>query len=198
MAGRSAATGGGGGWDWPATFAARGAEPLASQHLRRQTPPPTGQRLHCFVLDCSGSMAAGGALARAKGVLLALMEQAYRRRERVALLCFAGTRVELRLPPRKAAAWNDDWVAPIGAGGGTPLGPAVAQAAQLLAREVRPGGEGWLWLLTDGRARDWPARPEAATQVRVIDFEQGRLRLGRAQALAQAWGAECWRAQAWS
>lgn len=142
-------------------------------------------------------MAAGGALARAKGVLLALMEQAYRRRERVALLCFAGTRVELRLPPRKAAAWNDDWVAPIGAGGGTPLSPAIAQAEQLLATHTGPGGEGWLWLLTDGRARDWPARPTEAAEVRVIDFEQGRLRLGRAQALARAWGAECLRAQVW-
>lgn len=134
-------------------------------------------------------MAAGGALARAKGVLLALMEQAYRRRERVALLCFAGGRVELRLPPRKASAWNDGWIAPIGAGGGTPLGPAIAQAAQLLARSTAPGGEGWLWLLTDGRVRAWPARPAQAAQVRVIDFEQGRLRLGRAQALARAWGA---------
>ncbi len=142
-------------------------------------------------------MAAGGALARAKGVLLALMEQAYRRRERVALLCFAGTRVELRLPPRKAAAWNDDWVAPIGAGGGTPLAPAVAQAAQLLAAGTAAGGEGWLWLLTDGRVRDMPPRPAQATQVRVIDFERGRLRLARAQALARAWGAECLRAQAW-
>ena len=49
-------------------------------------------------------MAGSGALARAKGVLLSLMEEAYRRREQVALICFAGTRVELRLPPRKAAA----------------------------------------------------------------------------------------------
>jgi magnesium chelatase subunit ChlD-like protein len=184
-----------GGWNWPATLAARGAAPLAPQHLRRRPQPPSSQRLHCFVLDCSGSMAAGGALARAKGVLLALMEQAYRRRERVALLSFAGTRVELRLPPRKAAAWNDDWVNAIGAGGGTPLGPAIAQAAQLLARG---GGEGWLWLLTDGRARDWPARPAEAAQLRVVDFEQGRLRLGRAQALARAWGAECLRAEDWS
>ena len=140
-------------------------------------------------------MAAGGALARAKGVLLALMEQAYRQRERVALLCFAGTQVELRLPPRKAAAWNDDWVAPIGAGGGTPLSPAIAQAAQLLAKH---GGEGWLWLLTDGRSRDRPERPAQAAGLHVIDFEQGRVRLGRAQALAQAWGAPCLRADAWA
>ncbi|MGC3986871.1 MAG: VWA domain-containing protein [Pseudorhodoferax sp.] len=175
-------------------MAARGAEALAVRHLRRRPQPPSRRRLHCFVLDCSGSMAAGGALARAKGVLLALMEQAYRRRERVALLCFAGTRVELRLPPRKAAAWNDDWVAPIGAGGGTPLGPAVAQAARLLAQG---GGEGWLWLLTDGRSRDRPARPRAAAQAHVIDFEQGRLRLGRAQALARQWDAACLHAGDW-
>src|SRR5258708_23681427 len=31
-----------------------------------------------------------------------LFRSAYRRREQVALICFAGTRVELSLPPRKA------------------------------------------------------------------------------------------------
>jgi len=42
-----------------------------------------------------------GNLARAKGLLLALMQEAYQRRDHVALLCFAGEVVELRLPPRR-------------------------------------------------------------------------------------------------
>lgn len=183
-----------GGWDWPRTLAARGSAALRPQHLRRRSEPPQGMRLHCFVLDCSASMAAGGALARAKGVLLALMDEAYRRREQVALICFAGTQVELRLPPRKAAAWNDGWIAPIGGGGGTPLQAAVQRAGLLLERHCAAGPdgqacEGWLWLLTDGRTREQPVRPQAARQAGIVDFESGRLRLGRARALAQAWGA---------
>ncbi|MDR0225554.1 MAG: VWA domain-containing protein [Burkholderiaceae bacterium] len=188
-----------GGWDWPRTLAARGGAALQPAHLRRRPEPPQGTRLHCFVLDCSASMAAGGALARAKGVLLALMDEAYRRREQVALLCFAGTRVELRLPPRKAAAWNDDWIAPIGAGGGTPLSVAVAEAGQLLARHGGPARacEGWLWLLTDGRTRERPARPAAADQAAVVDFESGRVVLGRARGLAQDWGCRYMLASQW-
>ncbi len=144
-------------------------------------------------------MAASGALARAKGALLALMEQAYRRREQVALLCFGGTRVELRLPPRKAAAWNDDWIAPIGGGGGTPLGHAVAEAGRLLQRHGGPAGgcEGWLWLLTDARTREQPARPAAAMQACILDFEAGRVRLGKARSLAQAWQARYQAAADW-
>lgn len=186
-----------GGWDWPRTLAARGAAPLALQHLRRQPQRPAAARLHCFVLDCSASMAANGSLARAKGVLLALLDEAYRRRDRVALLCFAGTQVELRLPPRKAAAWNDDWVSPIAGGGGTPLTLAVERAAQLLARSCGQGGEGWLWLLTDARCRDTPPRPAQASHAQIVDFERGRVRLQRAQVLAQQWGAQYQHADAW-
>jgi hypothetical protein len=80
-------------------------------------------------------MRSDGNLARAKGLLLALMQEAYQRRDHVALLCFAGEVTELRLPPRRAGAWNDDWVAPIAAGGGTPLALGVQRAGQLLAKE---------------------------------------------------------------
>ncbi|MDR6517434.1 vWA domain-containing protein [Variovorax atrisoli] len=144
--------------------------------------------LHCFLLDCSASMRDDGNLARAKGLLLALMQEAYQRRDHVALLCFAGEVVELRLPPRRASAWNDDWIAPIAAGGGTPLALGVRRADQLLAKS---GGtrRRWLWLLTDGRSSESPQRPESADEVCVVDFEAARLPLHRARRLADSWDA---------
>lgn len=132
-------------------------------------------------------MVAGGRLARAKGMLLALLESAYLRRESVALLCFGAGRVELRLPPQRASAWSEAWIAPIAGGGGTPLAPAVARADELLAR--RPEAQRQLWLLTDGGSPSLPARPAAADVVHVIDFEQRRVPLGRALGLARAWQA---------
>ncbi|MET3494647.1 magnesium chelatase subunit ChlD-like protein [Variovorax boronicumulans] len=132
-------------------------------------------------------MRSDGNLARAKGLLLSLMEEAYRRRDHVALLCFAGDVVELRLPPRRASAWNDDWVAPIAAGGGTPLALGVQRAQQLLAHSA--ARQRWLWLLTDGRSNETPARPEAADFVCVVDFEAARVPLRRAQQLAVRWEA---------
>ncbi len=167
---------------------ARGADTLQASHLRCQTRQAHGGALHCFVLDCSASMLADGHLAEAKGVLLALMEEAYRRRDQVALLCFGGNGVALRLPPRRAALWNDDWIAPIGGGGGTPLAQAVAEADALLARHA--ASQRWLWLLSDGRTRESPARPASADRAVVIDFESARAPLRRAAALAARWGAD--------
>ncbi|MGJ7524673.1 vWA domain-containing protein [Variovorax sp. GB1P17] len=166
---------------------ARGADALRAEHLRHRPQQARSGALHCFLLDCSASMRNDGNLARAKGLLLALMQEAYQRRDHVALLCFAGDVVELRLSPRRASAWNDDWIAPIGAGGGTPLALGVERAEQLLVRsEAR---QRWLWLLTDGRTSENPARPEAADVACVVDFEAARIPLHRAQQLAERWQA---------
>jgi magnesium chelatase subunit ChlD-like protein len=160
---------------------------LRAEHLRHRPRQARSGALHCFLLDCSASMRNDGNLARAKGLLLALMQEAYQRRDHVALLCFAGDVVELRLPPRRASAWNDDWVAPIGAGGGTPLALGVQRAGQLLAGNA--SRQRWLWLLTDGRSSESPARPQAAEVACVADFEAARLPLHRAQRLAAQWDA---------
>lgn len=167
---------------------ARGADAqLRPAHLRRRAQEAHGGTLHCFLLDCSASMVAGGALARAKGLLVALMDEAYRRRDRVALLCFAGDTVTLRAPPRRAGAWNEAWVAPIGGGGGTPLRAAVQASDRLLSRDARVRRR--VWLLTDGRTLEQPPRPQRADAVHVIDFEAGALALHRAERLAAGWGA---------
>ena len=132
-------------------------------------------------------MRTSGALARAKGLLLTLMDEAYRSRERVALLCFAGGRVELRLPPRRAAVWNEAWIAPIAGGGGTPLALGVAAAADLMRRQK--ASHRTLWLMTDGRTRERPPAPSSADALCVVDFESARLPLARAAQLAGEWGA---------
>ncbi|RZI68897.1 MAG: VWA domain-containing protein [Variovorax sp.] len=175
-------------------MAARGAEPLRAEHLRHRAPSAPGGALHCFVLDCSGSMRTDDRLAQAKGVLLSLMDEAYRRRDAVALLCFGGDTVELRVPPQRAAAWNDAWVAPIGGGGGTPLAAAVQRADALLARQT--GCVRWLWLLSDGRSTEAPPRPVSAERLIVLDFETGRGALGRAAQLAERW-APCRHLRSW-
>ena len=172
-------------FDWPRTLMARGADTLRAEHLHRRPQETRTGALHCFVLDCSASMAAGGKLARAKGVLLALMDEAYRRRDRVALLCFGGDSVELRMPPQRASAWNEDWIAPIASAGGTPVALGLRYAAQLLAREAAQ--QRWLWLLTDGRTTETPPRPDAADRIAVLDFESQRGALHRAEALAGSW-----------
>lgn len=169
------------------TFAARGAVALQRTHLRYRPEAPAEAELHCFLLDCSASMRNSGGLARAKGLLLNLFDEAYRRRDHVALLCFAGGTVELRLAPRRAAAWNEAWIAPIAGGGGTPLALGVAAADRLL-RRARASRRS-LWLLTDGRSHERPPVPASADVLHVVDFESARVPFARAAQLAASWGA---------
>ena len=134
-------------------------------------------------------MLAGERLARAKGLLLALTQAAAARRERVALLCFAGHRTALRVPPTRAGAWREDWVTPIDGGGGTAVQLALDRAAQLLARHrrQRPGDSRQLWLLTDARTVENPSRPTDADRIVIIDFDHGHRARHRALAWARRW-----------
>ncbi|WP_253700249.1 vWA domain-containing protein [Cupriavidus pauculus] len=177
---------------WPRTLAARRQSTLDASHLRFRRTAARAGVLHCFVLDCSGSMAHGEPLALAKGVLARLVERAYQARADVALVCFAGQQAEVRLAPSRARPWNDDWIRPIAGGGGTPLALGVARADQLLARHARrwPAQQRWLWLLTDGRSPEAPARPAWADHATIVDVERHAQPLGRCRQIAAAWDAD--------
>ncbi len=176
---------------WPPTFAAMRQSPLRAEHLRYVRAAPRGGVLHCFVLDCSGSMLAGQRLSLAKGLLIALFDRASAARAEAALVCFGGAGADVRFGPAVPRWWNERWLRPIEGGGGTPLTAGVRRAAQLLERSARrkPAQQRWLWILTDGRTRDVPARPLGVDEVVFVDFERETVRLGRCEGLAAAWGA---------
>ncbi|GGD62924.1 vWA domain-containing protein [Caballeronia grimmiae] len=176
-----------------ATLRAKRAAPFHAAHLRFRRTDGDASALHCFVLDCSGSMLGGERLARAKGMLIALFDRAYRERAEVALVCFGGGRAEVRRQPGAAHWFNERWIAPIGGGGGTPLTLGMASAATVLARAARrrPDQRRWLWLLTDGRVNERPAAPSFADRIIVVDFDDGLVRVGGAEALAVSWRAQC-------
>ena len=179
-----------------ATLRAKRSMPLDARHLRYRRTQGEGAVLHCFVLDCSGSMLAGERLARAKGMLVALFDRAYRERAEIALVCFGGGRAEVRRQPGAAHWFNERWVAPIGGGGGTPLALGLARAGTVLARAARrrPSQRRWLWVLTDGRTNERPEAPSSADEIVVVDFEEGLARVGRCGELAHRWGATCFAA----
>lgn len=68
----------------------------------------------------------------------------------------------------------------------------IAAAAQLLARDARRHADKqrWLWVLSDGRTRETPARPDAADHVVFVDFDDAPVRIGQGARLARAWGAQ--------
>jgi magnesium chelatase subunit ChlD-like protein len=178
--------------DWIETLRAKRAGPFEARHLRYRRTTGDASLLHCFVLDCSGSMLRGERLARAKGLLVALFDRAYRERAEVALVCFGGGRAEVRRQPGAAHWWNERWIAPIGGGGGTPLALGLASASTLLERAARRdlSTRRWLWVLTDGRTNETPTMPLHANRMIVVDFDDDPLRAGRCEDLARVWNAE--------
>ncbi|HEY3597367.1 MAG TPA: VWA domain-containing protein [Paraburkholderia sp.] len=179
---------------WPPTLAnKRTKQRLHADHLRFVRETKQSGVLHCFVLDCSGSMLAGQRLALAKGLLIALFERARAERNEAALICFGGVRADLRFGPAVPRWWNERWLHPIGGGGGTPFVPGIESAAQLLARAARrnPAQQRWLWVLSDGRSAGTPERPGDADRIVFVDFERDAVQLGRCGQFARAWGGVC-------
>jgi magnesium chelatase subunit ChlD-like protein len=182
----------GAGVDWQRTLAAKGRARLAPEHLRFRRQPVAAGRLHCLVLDCSGSMLKHDNLSLAKGLLLGWTQWLYRQRAELAVIGFGGGGARVLQPPRRAVAFNDDWIGGIGGGGGTPVADALKLAQRLMAQSRRrtPGRQQGLWLLTDGRFNALPPRPRHADFCVVVDFERDAVALGRAARIAGLWQAE--------
>ncbi|WP_035052084.1 putative cobaltochelatase [Andreprevotia chitinilytica] len=151
-----------------------------------------------LVVDASGSMAARRRMETVKGCVLGLLQDAYQRRDQVAVISFRGTEAELVLPPTRQVEQAELALRELPTGGRTPLAHALQLAAQTLAQqELTP----LLVVLSDGRCNialadgndPWTETLEIAghiagqgTPALVLDTEQEFVRLGRAQELAQA------------
>ncbi len=103
-----------------------------------------------FLVDASGS-AAAARLAEAKGAVELMLSEAYRRREKVALIAFRGSEAELMLPPTRSLLAAKRRLAVLPGGGGTPLASALVAARALAEQTRRRGATPFLVLLTDGR-----------------------------------------------
>ncbi len=182
--------------------AGNGGAALATADLREHVRAGREGNLVVFCVDASGSMGARRRMAAVKGAVLGLLLDAYRRRDRVALVTFRGTVAEVALPPtgsvERAAATLEALVT----GGGTPLAAGLARAEALVSAERRrdPERRALVLAVTDGRASGGAAgraaaRDAAAALARtadgvvVFDGEEGPVRLGLAAEIARAAGA---------
>ena len=159
-----------------------------------------------FVVDASGSMAARDRLAAVTGAAVALLRDAYQRRDKVAVITMRGAEASVVLPPTTSVDIAVRRLAALPTGGKTPLAAGLGVARDVVLRErVRdPQRRAMVVLLTDGRATggDDPvgrARRGAAAVARagaagvVVDCERGLVRLGLAPEIAHAMGGVCLR-----
>lgn len=151
-----------------------------------------------FVVDASGSMAARDRLSAVTGAVVALLRDAYQRRDKVAVITMRGAEAELVLPPTSSVDIAVRRLSGLRTGGKTPLAQGLLKAREIVQRErVRdPRRRALLVLLTDGRATGGvdpvPRARAAARRLAgdgvagvVVDCERGMVRLGLAADLAR-------------
>ncbi|GAB2722806.1 VWA domain-containing protein [Nocardia thraciensis] len=178
----------------------RSAGPLALRvgDLRGAYREGREGNLVVFVVDASGSMAARDRLSAVTGAVVALLRDAYQRRDKVAVITMRGAEADLVLPPTSSVDIAVRRLADLRTGGKTPLANGLVRAREIVRRErVRdPRRRAMLVLLTDGRATGGvDPVPRARTAARrlagdgvggvVVDCERGMVRLGLAADLAR-------------
>ncbi len=183
---------------------AGGAMRLAPDDIRRSLRHGKEGNLVVFVVDTSGSMGATKRMREVKTAVVSLLLDAYQRRDKVAVVTFAGPGATLVLPPTGSVELAERRLSDVATGGRTPLAEALATTGALVLRERgrEPHRRALVVLLTDGRAtyggdavrRALSAAAHVAAQdisSVVIDCENPRgIRLGLARDLAGALKAE--------
>ncbi|MEO1164137.1 MAG: magnesium chelatase ATPase subunit D [Chloroflexota bacterium] len=161
--------------------------------------------LFCFAVDASGSMALHR-MRQAKGAVHALLEKAYVKRDRVALISFRGDEAQLLMPPTQSVELARRALDLLPTGGGTPLASALMMACDI-AEQAKMRGimQTMLILLTDGRGNiplHEDSQPQEELQqlgrfvqasgvhVVVVDTKRNYLSRGEARQLAEWLGAD--------
>jgi magnesium chelatase subunit D len=159
-----------------------------------------------FCVDASGSMGASNRMEAAKGAVLDLLQDAYKRRDRVGLVSFRGDSAEVLLVPTSSVELAQMRLRKMETGGATPLAAGIDRAMELLTSELRrdPKTVPWMVLVTDGRAnvglsgglgsedaRAMAARlGETGIHTLVLDTTEGLAATSAARELARAAGAD--------
>jgi magnesium chelatase subunit D len=179
------------------------AEPLVRRDdLRQAVREEKSGNLLILVVDASASMGVERRMGAVKGAVLSLLMDAYQRRDRVAVITFAGEDAEVVLRPTGSVEIARSRLAELATGGRTPLAAGL-QSAIDMAKTAAQSHQPILILISDGRATaahvgDDPleAAMTTAADVRhraipglVLDVEDGHSRLGLAARLAETMGA---------
>ena len=156
-----------------------------------------------FLVDASGSMGAKERMKMVKGAVLALLREAYQKRDRVGLIAFRRTSAETLLPMTRSVELAEKELRSLPTGGKTPLAEGLAAALKMMDELSRKeGAETVLVLVTDGRTNvsaAGKAKEEALRAAEeiarrdahciVLDTEKSFPKVGLAPEIAQRMNA---------
>ena len=110
-------------------------------------------RLVLFVVDASGSVGSLERMSEAKAAALSLLGEAYRKRDRVALIAFHGREAKVLLPPTSSVEMAGSLLRDLPSGGKTPLAAALVGTERLCRMETAkdPALTPLIVIMTDGR-----------------------------------------------
>lgn len=179
---------------------------LQTEDLQRKVRIKKRGNLVLFMVDLSWSLD-DQRISAAKGAVLSLLGDAYRKRDRVGLLVFRGRDAQLVLPPTNSVQLAQRALENLRVGGKTPLSAGLLLAFRVLHQEkmTHPDYEPLLIVMTDARGTqslgNMPPQEEAyliAEQIAemevksiVIDLEVASYQRGFGQELARHLGGFC-------
>ena len=154
-----------------------------------------------FVVDGSGSMGAHQRMIAVKGAVLSLLNDAYRRRDRVGMAVFRGQSAEEYLPMTRSVLTAYRRLKEMPTGGKTPLTKGLTKGIEMLRQSRDQSTEPVMVVLTDGRGN---SKEDSEDNIRkiagilssegirtiVIDTETGLLRFDRTIVLASMLDAD--------
>lgn len=122
---------------------------IRESNIRYQKVAGRGRRNILFILDTSGSMLTDNRFAKVKGCVISLLESAYAKRVRVAVISYGGSKARLELPFTSSAELAADRISNLKGGGPTPIVLALGVASNLIDRMHDEDLS--IYLLSDGR-----------------------------------------------
>jgi magnesium chelatase subunit D len=126
---------------------------IIDEDIREKVRRAKTSSLIILVVDASGSMAARKRMEAAKGAVLGILSDAYRRRDKVAFIAFRGESSEILLPPTRSVDLAEKALAKLPTGGRTPLPHALLTALNLAKSEGKTINlKPIIALITDGKA----------------------------------------------
>lgn len=123
---------------------------VEADDLRKRDRKRPNKMATIFVVDASGSHAAGR-MAQAKGAVLSLLADCYVRRDEVGLIAFRGLQAEVLLPLTRSLVRASRALKILPGGGATPLAHGLELGIRMALQAQREGKRPLLVLVTDGK-----------------------------------------------